>query len=67
MTWTSTTDKFVRVNGVWLRAGAVNAVQKTTAGKARVYLAGGTTVDVPLDGKQTPDTIVDAITKEPRP
>lgn len=69
MNWTTTTtDRFVRINGVWLRAGAVNAVERKNSGlgKSRVHLD-GTTVDVPLNPDQTADTIINAITQEDTP
>ena len=62
--WKSTTARFVRVNGVWLRTGAITAVERATDSKARVHLGGGTTVDVPLRDGQRIDFIIEALTEE---
>lgn len=45
--WMTTMDRIVRVEGVWLRVSAVDALTLTTAGKTRAHLRGGGVVDVP--------------------
>lgn len=60
--WETTRDRFVRINGTWIRVGAVEAIAPTTAGKARVHLSGGTTVGVPLRPHEDVTTVMNALT-----
>lgn len=62
--WETTRDRFIRINGTWIRVGAVEAIAPTVAGEARVHLSGGTTVDVPLRPNEEVTTVMNALTKE---
>lgn len=60
--WTSTPmAHLIRVNGVWLRTDACEAIATTSAGSARVHLTGGSTVDVPLHDGQSIDYVARAL------
>jgi len=45
--WSSTTNRYIRYNGVWLSAGAVDAID-LGLNYVRVFLRGGPIIHVPL-------------------
>lgn len=65
--WSTTTVRYVRIDGTWIKTSAVEAVERTTSGRTAILLASGSQVRVgDIHGSISPDEAMKAITDQPQ-